>query len=48
MVDLKLKLNKRERLADQLYGQLLEGIVSGQIKEGDKLPSENQISSGFN
>lgn len=47
MVDLKLILNKRERLADQLYGQLLEGIVSGQLKEGDKLPSENQISRTY-
>ncbi|MEM7774252.1 MAG: FadR/GntR family transcriptional regulator [Pseudomonadota bacterium] len=44
MVDLKLRLNKHERLADQLYGQLLESIVSGQLTEGDKLPSENQIS----
>ncbi len=47
MVDLKLKINKRERLADQLYGQLLEGIVSGQLNEGDKLPSENQISRTY-
>lgn len=48
MVDLKLKIEKRERLADQLYGQLLEKIVSAELKEGDKLPSENQISRAFN
>ena len=47
MADLKLKINKRERLADQLYGQLLEGIVSGQLQAGDKLPSENQISRTY-
>ena len=39
MVDLKLNIRKRERLADQLYGQILETIVSGELKEGDKLPS---------
>lgn len=48
MIDLKLNINKRERLADQLYGQLLESIVSGQLKKGDKLPSENQISRTYN
>lgn len=43
MTDLKLVPQRRERLADQLYGQILEQIVSGTLKEGDKLPSENQI-----
>ncbi len=47
MVDLKLDLRKGERLADQLYGQLLEKIVAGELKEGDKLPSENEISQAF-
>ena len=47
MVELELKIEKRERLADQLYGQLLEKIVTAQLKEGDKLPSENQISRSF-
>lgn len=47
MVDLKLDIRKRERLADQLYGQLLEKIVAGELKEGDKLPSENEISRTF-
>ncbi len=50
MTDLNLNLNiqKRGRLADQLYGQLLELIVAGQLKEGDKLPSENEISRAHN
>jgi len=47
MVDLKLDIRKRERLADQLYGQLLEKIVAGELVEGDKLPSENEISRAF-
>ena len=47
MVDLKLVIKKGERLADQLYGQLLEKIVSGELQEGDKLPSENEISRTF-
>ena len=43
MTKLKLVPHRRERLADQLYGQILQQIVSGAFKEGDKLPSENQI-----
>ena len=46
-MDLKLQINKREKLSDQLYGQLLENIMSGVLKEGDKLPSENEISQAF-
>lgn len=45
---LRLLPQKRERLGDQLYGQILEQIVSGALKEGDKLPSENQICRSFN
>ena len=47
MVELKLNIRKRERLADQLYGQILEKIISGVLKEGDKLPSENEIARSF-
>lgn len=47
MSELKLVRQQRERLGDQLYGQLLEQIVSGALKEGDKLPSENQICLAF-
>lgn len=47
MVDLELKIQRGERLADQLYGQLLEKIVTGELNEGDKLPSENEISRAF-
>ncbi len=47
MAELKLNIRKRETLADQLYGQILEQIVSGELKEGDKLPSENEIARSF-
>lgn len=48
MADLKLAPQRRERLGDQLYGQLLEQIVSGALQEGDKLPSEHRICQAFN
>ncbi|MCL6415107.1 FadR family transcriptional regulator [Aestuariirhabdus sp. Z084] len=47
MVELNLNIRKGEKLADQLYGQILQKLVSGELKEGDKLPSENEISRLF-
>jgi GntR family transcriptional repressor for pyruvate dehydrogenase complex len=47
VTDLKLIPQRRERLGDQLYGQILEQIVSGALTAGDKLPSENQICRSF-
>lgn len=47
MTNLLLKIQKREKLADQLYGQILEQIVSGKLAEGTKLPSENEICASF-
>lgn len=38
---------QRVRLADQLYEQVLQGIVSGEYAEGTRLPSENQLSEAF-
>ena len=43
----KLKIKKRQTLADQLYGQILEQIVSNKLAQGEKLPSENQIATAF-
>ena len=43
----KLKIKKRQTLADQLYGQVLEQIVSNKLVQGEKLPSENQIATAF-
>jgi len=39
---------KKERLGDKLYGQILQQIVSGVLREGDRLPSENQMCQSFN
>ena len=44
---LKLVPQRRERLGDQLYGQILEQIVAGTLKEGDKLPSESHMCRAF-
>lgn len=38
---------RRQRLADQLYGQILEHIVSGRLREGDRLPSEKELCEMF-
>ena len=38
---------RRQRLSDQLYGQILDQIVSGRLKEGDRLPPEKDICSMF-
>lgn len=45
---LQLNINRGEKLSDQLYGQLLECIISGELQEGEKLPSENEIARAFN
>lgn len=37
----------RPRLADVLYGQLLQQIASGGMAEGDRLPSEAEIGRMF-
>jgi GntR family transcriptional repressor for pyruvate dehydrogenase complex len=47
MSELKLVPRRPERLGDRLYGQILDQIVNGTLKEGDKLPSENQICQAF-
>jgi len=37
------RVEKRERLADRLYGQIVERVVSGALEAGAKLPSENEL-----
>jgi len=44
---LELQIDKNGRLADQFYGQIVERIVSGVLEEGDKLPSENELSRAY-
>jgi DNA-binding FadR family transcriptional regulator len=38
---------KRSRFADQAYTYLFQKIVTGAYREGDKLPSENEMSMMF-
>ena len=45
--DLPLVPGRRQRLSDQLYGQILQHIVSGRLKEGDRLPPEKDICETF-
>jgi GntR family transcriptional regulator, transcriptional repressor for pyruvate dehydrogenase complex len=37
----------RERLAEQIYGRLLEDIASGGKSVGDRLPTENELARNF-
>jgi GntR family transcriptional regulator, transcriptional repressor for pyruvate dehydrogenase complex len=37
----------RERLAEQIYGRLLEDIASGGKSVGDRLPTENELAKNF-
>jgi GntR family transcriptional regulator, transcriptional repressor for pyruvate dehydrogenase complex len=45
--DLKLHPARRERLADILYGQLLELISSAKFDQGERLPSEAELAKAF-
>jgi GntR family transcriptional repressor for pyruvate dehydrogenase complex len=45
--DFALVPGRRQRLSDQLYGQILNHIVSGRLKEGDRLPPEKGICEMF-
>lgn len=42
-----IALGRRKTLSDQLYGQILEQIVAGALREGDRLPSEHALSASF-
>ena len=38
---------RKEKRADTVYGQILAEITSGKFTEGDKLPSEAELSMAF-
>jgi GntR family transcriptional repressor for pyruvate dehydrogenase complex len=38
---------RRERLADIIYGQLIRELASGLYSEGDRLPTEKDLSAKF-
>jgi len=44
---LDIKPKKTAKLADQLHDQLLDWIIAGVLKEGDKIPSENELCKSF-
>lgn len=46
-VGLILVPGRRQLLSDQLYGQILDQIVSGVLNEGDRLPPEKEICAMF-
>lgn len=46
-MNIKIKPKKSVKLADQLHDQLLDWIISGILKEGDKIPSENELCQSF-
>jgi GntR family transcriptional repressor for pyruvate dehydrogenase complex len=43
----RLVPGRRQRLGDQLYGQILQQIVSGRLREGERLPPEKAICEMF-
>lgn len=38
---------RRQRLGDQLYGQILDHILTGRLPEGSRLPPETELSEQF-
>ncbi len=44
---LTVKPARKERLADLVYGQLLEQMARGALKEDDRLPAETEICERF-
>ena len=47
MTDPDAPLPRKERLADQLYGRILQQIIAGTLAEGARLPSEQALSREF-
>ncbi len=44
---LNLKPKKTDKLANQVYEEILGWIISGMLHEGDKLPSESEMCKSF-
>jgi GntR family transcriptional repressor for pyruvate dehydrogenase complex len=45
--DFALVPGRRQRLGDQLYGQILDQIIGGKLKEGERLPPETELGEMF-
>lgn len=46
-IDLSTSPIERPRLADTIYGQLLDEIMAGRFAMGERLPTENQLAQRF-
>jgi len=46
-MNLHIRPKKTVKLGDQLHEQILDWIISGTLKEGDKIPSENELCKSF-
>ncbi len=46
-MNLNIRPKKTVKLGDQLHEQILDWIISGALKEGDKIPSENELCKSF-
>jgi len=44
---INIKPRKYAKLANELYEQLLDQIISGILQQGEKLPSENELCASF-
>lgn len=42
------RIKRRENLANTLFGAILKSIMDGELKEGDRLPSEEALSEQYN
>ena len=38
---------RKQKLADQLYGKLMQAVINGSFKKGEKLPTEHRISEQY-
>ena len=46
-MNLNIRPKKTVKLGDQLHEQILDWIISGTLKEGGKIPSENELCKSF-
>jgi len=47
MLKLNLKPKKADKLANQIYEEILGWIITGMLEDGDKLPSESEMCKSF-
>ena len=40
-----LKTISKQNISDVIYEQLMENLIAGEWKPGDKIPSENELAA---